>query len=212
VFRAVAGADGQAVCDGCGQRMGFAMVVASAADAEPGAVARRQRAIDLLRRRREVAVVDAVAFPVYGLDAGWSGRRSIDGWGGDPPERLSLLHDLPQDASHPSVRVTTLRPADRDEVRKQVISAVLQVARQAGGLTAEVRGAIDHLDPLERWDAATIPVDGVAVAARVFRLGVSWVAASEREGSHIVVRSLATEIDDVALATVRDFDPYLPQP
>jgi hypothetical protein len=197
-------------CTGCGQTSAVAMVTVRAApDADPEEIAKRQRQIDRVRRTHEVTAIDALTFPVLGLDGDWTGSRSIEGWGGDPLERVTLLHGDPLDASTPAVHVTTLHASGADELRKQLIMAVLRIARVTGGVSAEVRAAIDHVRPQDHWDAATVVVDGSALGARAFHLGISWVAAIGLDGSDIVVASRGLPIDDTALATVHDFAPYL---
>jgi hypothetical protein len=197
-------------CTACGQTASVAMVRVSASpDVDPEQIAKQRQYIERVRRTHEVAFLDALTFPIYGLDGGWTGSRSIEGWGGDPLERVTLLHGHPLDASAPAVHVTTLHASGDDELRKQVIMAAVRIARFAGGITAEVRAAIDHVRPQDHWDAATVIVDDEPLEARVFRVGVSWAAAIDLDGSDLVVTSRGLPVDDAALATVHDFAPYL---
>jgi hypothetical protein len=209
------GTCGEAACPECG--LGFSTgSVFAAAQRNPlrrwrarrrGATAGRDHAA----QRRDV--VRQLEFPVYGLDASWTGRRWVGGWGasGDVVDRIDLAHGDAYDAAAPLVRIETraLRVGEKDLQEGFAAKGLAQHLWHEGVDHEALRPAFTSADPTATWAALTLPVDGEPTAFRLLGAGGSWVALGRVDRRLVAIQGRHVDPASLALVTVEDVEPYL---
>ena len=181
-------------------------------------------------RSPEIAPSPPVTFPVYGLEASWSGLRWLDGFGdriGDEVRRLDLAHQsaetgaliLVESCARP---LTDAQAADFGEPPLQSVATAASVMvvnmtlpdsslpRPPGFLTALVANAMAHSREYARWPLVSWRVDGADADARIWRFAGGWAAFSAAaEGVYLAVAgSAGTDPEGLALARLQDGHAY----
>jgi hypothetical protein len=213
------GEERHGACPECG--LGFVskgVVVARRADAAaPEDPARRARRAALDRARRDDALRALAdrSFPLYGLDAAWTGRRWVGGWGRSGvqhPDRVrsvTLAHGDPWDPEAPVVRVesrTAEEPVERIFAAQELAATLFH---ETGEHTGAHRAPFGPDDPDSWWDPVELGVDRVPTPFRLLRSGAHWVALGRGDGCLITVAARHVEPDAVRLVTIDDPVAYL---
>jgi hypothetical protein len=152
-------------------------------------------------------------FPIYGLDARWTGRRWAGGWGSSAGkvDRIDLAHGDAYDEAAPLVRIETLT-LEHDPVGMQETTAAQTLAQHLwleGGDHDAVRPTFSSPDPTASWGELTLTVDGRRSAFRFLTGGSSWVALGRVGDGIVAVEARHIDPADVGLVTVEDVEPYL---
>ncbi|MFV2000730.1 MAG: hypothetical protein ACC654_10250 [Acidimicrobiia bacterium] len=153
--------------------------------------------------------------------AGWTGSRSVGGWGGSShPEHLTLRHGNPEtDTAWVSV---TARSSERDVARLEwrkdnLFRELLHSEEQpAEGLDVEdlrrwlieQRRRIEETKPME-WSTTTLAIDGTPIPCDVLHRADRWVAMTVADGAAIEVMARGFKVDTVALNRVQNLQPYI---
>jgi len=216
---AVIGPDGrgEGACPECG--LGFSVVgtvvtvSAGAAERgddqpphEPDRTAQRQKSEGVLRNRQ---------FPIYGLDARWSGARWVGGWSGSghDVEHIELAHGDPFNEAAPLLRIGTWRPLPRLRGGLTEANAAQELAEylwEEGSAPHDlVRPTFTSEDPTASWAEVTLSVDGRPAVFRSLAAGSFWVALGHIEESLISIEARHLAPGDARLAVIHDVEPYL---
>ncbi len=182
---------------------------------EPGPAASSARR----RRRRQqrehrAAALEALgerAFPIHGLDASWTGRRWMGGWGRHDGrlDRITLGHGDPWAGDAPLVRVETHADDDPWWSRDTAQGLAFGLFHDTGEHTAAHRDPYGPGEPETWWDPAVLDVGGVPVPFRRLRSGAHWVAIGAAGGHVIAVTARLVEPAAVRLVAITDPEPYL---
>lgn len=153
------------------------------------------------------------AFPIYGLEAAWPGRRWIGGCrsSNGRVNGIDLGYGEAHDPDGPLLLVETLAPLSKLEIVHRLTAQDLaQRIWQSGADHAEVRPSFVSTDPVASWGELMLDIDAEPVRFSLLTAGAHWVALA-RVGEEVVAldgRHFATE--DVRLVSVDDVGPYLP--
>ena len=142
-----------------------------------------------------------MAFPLYGLDASWTGARWLDLFGdqiGDPPRWVALGHETADGHSLIMVNTYSRPPTDAQAARAgqppladvafdaahtliNVTLPVQSVPRPDGFLPLLTEHAQHAAGRSAQWPTARWRVDAATVAARVWEFAGGWAAVSDPE-------------------------------
>jgi hypothetical protein len=208
-------AAGEAVhgaCPECG--LGFTSWGMTAALREgPEAPEDRTRREEAERRHRADALraVAERTFPLHGLDAAWTGRRWLGGWGAHDGrvDRVTLGHGDAWDATAPLVRVETHRDDDPWTWRDTAQGLAFGLFHDTGEHTERHRDPYGPGEPPSWWDPVGLVVDGVPTPLRLLRSGAQWIAVGATGGHVLAVTARHVEPAAVRLVQVTDVEPYL---
>jgi hypothetical protein len=217
--------DNQMRCDDCGHGSTFARLVASGA---PGSSAEQQARIDRLLGQMEQRdrLFAGAPFPVYGLDARWTGLRSFGGWGNSNgvTTSLSLAFGDVGDQEAAQLRVETQRPevvaldGTRNPMTDRSVVAHSLVMHLAHGveLPDDVRAIAFPArnpnafvaDATAAWTDTLIAVEGVATPAKMLAVGDVWIAIVSVGDLTVGITARGWPVADVGLVVVTDFHAY----
>lgn len=152
---------------------------------------------------------------------GWTGSRSLGGWGGSSVTKHVTLHhgDPEMDDMWISVRtrsgekdVTRLSRRKNDLFRQLMRNHEespegLGVEEQHQWLQKQERRIEEAKE--ENWSASTTNIDGTTVRSDVIRRGDRWVAVAVTEGAVVEIMARGLAVDTVALNRVSSLQPYV---
>ena len=150
------------------------------------------------------------AFPIFGLDATWQGRRWLGGAGSRDGEvdRIELAHGDVWDEGVPLLRVETRRNRtlgyDHD-----IAQEIAQNIWHRGAEHSAVRGAFTDGDPLATWSGAFVTVERQPLPCR-FVVGGDWwgvILVVGNQPIKLIGRNIS--FDKVRLTQIEDVEPYL---
>lgn len=168
-------------------------------------------------------------FPPYGLDTSWVGPRWIEAFGGkigDPVAWALLAHQAPESRSAVFVYTLDRAPLDAHADRHGLdrlaeaanVPAIglvnltlpeLSVPRPDGMLKVLVAHANDRSSHYAEWPEISWRVDGVTVAARVWRFADGWAAFSDAlPDVYLTAAGIANEPDGLQFARLPNGDAY----
>jgi hypothetical protein len=178
---------------------------------------------------REISPSPPVTFPVYGLDASWTGSRWLDGFGdriGDEVRWVRLAHqDLETGAlimvETRSGPLTDTRAARSGEPPLQSVAFSASVVmvnvtlpaqsapRPPGLLRALVIDADASSRQYAQWSPVSWRLDGSQARARARRFAGGWAAYSDSaDGVYLAAAGLGIDPDGLALTELRDGRAY----
>jgi hypothetical protein len=178
---------------------------------------------------REISPSPPVTFPVYGLDASWTGSRWLDGFGdriGDEVRWVRLAHqDLETGAlimvETRSGPLTDARAARSGEPPLQSVAFAASVVmvnltlpaasapRPRGLLHALVNDADANSRRCDQWPPVSWRLDGSQARARTRRFAGGWAACSDSaDGVYLAAAGLGIDPDGLALTALRDGHGY----
>ena len=182
-----------------------------------------------MTRSREISPAPPAAFPVYGLDASWSGARWLDGFGDAVRDEVRWVR-LAHQSTEPEalIMVETLsRPLTDGQAARWGEPALQSVAfsaavvmvnltlpaqsvpRPPGLLRALVRNAEARSGRHAEWPPVSWRVDGSEVGARTWRFAGGWAAVSDSvDGVYLAAAGSGIGPDGLALAALRDGRAY----
>ena len=153
--------------------------------------------------------------------AGWTGSRSLGGWGGSShPEHVTLRHGDPE-RDNTWVSVTT-RCGDRfsiglDRRKSRLFEELLRnEERPAEDLDVEdlrrrlidQRSRIKATKPM-KWSTTTLTIDGTATRSNVIQRGDCWVAVAVAEGVVVEIMARGLVVDTMELNRVSSLQLYI---
>lgn len=210
-----------AACPGCGRV--FSVVVLRAEPGQPvtsPAELRREQEVGRQLRLQEAReALAGCRFRAYGLSAGWTGLRWINGWSTDDEglRDIHLVFGNPFDAGDPSTpawaEVGTSRCWPADSIRMEAAVAARSLAYHAyqdGSDLAPVRQTYLAADPTGHWEPLELNVAGRSVAFRRLTRGEKWWAIGIVEEDVMVeltVRGLSPA--QCRLVEITDYEPFL---
>lgn len=166
----------------------------------------------MARRQGEMArAVRAGTFPVYGLDASWTGSRWLGGTGSNDGtvNYLELGHGVPWDSSARLVRVGAhAERAEAADVEPFIARRLAAQLWHEGADHGLVEPSFSTTDPLSSWDRRTISVNGNPVEFRYLSAKPAWVAFALIDGRLVEVFARNVVPDEVVLVPVTDPEPY----
>jgi hypothetical protein len=178
---------------------------------------------------REISPSPPVTFPVYGLDASWSGSRWLDGFGdriGEEVRWVRLAHQSLETGALIMVEtrsglLTDSRAAlsGAPPLRSVAFSASVvmvnltlpaqSVPRPRGLLHALVNDADASSREYAQWSPVSWRLDSVQARARVRRFAGGWAAYSGApDGVYLAAAGLGIDPDGLALAALPDGRAY----
>jgi hypothetical protein len=178
---------------------------------------------------REIPPSPPVDFPVYGLDASWTGPRWLASYGyaiGDPVTWVSLGHLARDGASVVFVQSFSLPridvwegPSGQPPLQHVAFDAAtvlinvtlpVQSAARPDGLLRTLAGYADERSrECAQWPPVCWVVDGTAVAANVLRFAGGWAAVScATAGAYLAAVGVGTAPDGLSLTLLSDASAY----
>jgi hypothetical protein len=178
---------------------------------------------------RQVPPSPPAAFPVYGLDASWSGARWLESFGdvlGEEVRWVRLAHQSRRTgavimAETHSRALTDVQAARTGESPLQSVAfgaAVVlvnltlpedSVPRPPGLLHALANHAVELSKECAKWPPVPWRVDGVAVTAQARRFAGGWAAFSDAvDGVYLAAAGLGAGPENLALAVLEDGRAY----
>lgn len=145
------------------------------------------------------------ALPLYGLPAGWEGKRALGGWGGKSKDsgisRVSLRHTIGGGVRAATVEVDTVWNkvgGDVDDIQEEIEYGF------------DLREGPEQPPGDLEWMRMRLPVDGVSIDFAVIagRAG-QWGAAGSVGDLVVGVVVANFAMADVVLETVTDIEPYI---
>jgi hypothetical protein len=185
--------------------------------------------MDGVTQSREILPARPVTFPVYGLEASWSGSRWLDGFGdrvGDEVRWVRLAHQsmetgaliMVETSSRPLTDSEAARPGEPSPQSVAFAASVVllnltlpaqSVPRPPGILRALVANADARSRRYAEWPPVSWRVDGTEVAARAWRFAGGWAAFSDSvDGVYLAAAGVGTGPDGLALAALGDGSTY----
>lgn len=170
-----------------------------------------------------------VAFPLYGLDASWTGPRWLDLFGdqmGDPPRWVALGHETADGRSLIMVSTYSKPPTDAQATRAgqppladvafdaahiliNVTLPVQSVPRPDGFLPLLTEHARRAAGQSGQWPAVRWRVDAAAVAARGWQFAGGWAAVSGPvDDVYLAAVGVGTRPPDLSLSRLADTRAY----
>jgi hypothetical protein len=207
---------GEGACPDCGLGFSSSAVFSRRAEGPLRAWWSRRwgrRHLESHRSQRD-QVLRRRPFPIYGLDARWTGLRWAGGWGGsdDEIDHIGLGYGDPFDDAAPLVRVFTWRlspPMERLTVANAAQGLAESLWRDGGAPHDLVRSAFTSEDPTASWPELVLSLDGNPATFRSLAEGSFWVALARTEECLITVEARRISPDDIGLMAVDDVEPYL---
>ena len=152
-------------------------------------------------------------FPVYALDARWSGQRWSGGWGrsNDVVTSFTLAHGAFLDSDAPEVRVTTEHPSGSLDalVARMPSDLASELWHATGVLREDVRAAAwSPDDQAAPWERVELTIDGLPVTLRWLSEGEHWVAFAEHGDAVIAITARRWPPEATSLVTVSDLAAY----
>jgi hypothetical protein len=185
--------------------------------------------LDKFGARKTVRPSPPADFPLYGLDASWTGARWLETFGeavGDPVHWVSLGHQSLDGESLIYVETFSRQRIDARRARS-VEAALPQVASYATALLANVtlpvqslprpdgflRALIDQTQESssqsEDWPPVRWHIDGGVVTARVWNFAGGWAAVSDAlEAVYLAAVGVSNDPEGLSLAVLENGDAY----
>jgi hypothetical protein len=167
------------------------------------------------RARREAQLIRASPFPIYGLDASWSGLRGLGGvgWRGRYLTSVELTHGDP--IRGPWVRIETAlgqrEHHDLHEIETVLWHRMRQPPPEVPPEIAEdwTSHGARHRQPKSQWTKASIPVDGELIEFDWLNEKTDWAARVLIGPLVVTVHAHRVPIESVRLAVLTDVEPYV---
>jgi hypothetical protein len=181
--------------------------------------------MDGVTHSREISPSPPVTFPVYGLDASWSGSRWLDGFGdriGEEVRWVRLAHQsletgaliMVETRSGPLTdsRATLAREHPLQSVAFSASVMMVNVTlptqlapRPRGLLHALVNDADASSREYAQWSPVSWWLDSAGARARARRFAGGWAAYSgAADGVYLAAAGLGIDPDGLALTALRD--------
>jgi hypothetical protein len=176
------------------------------------------------REAREFARLEETisADQLVGMEVvGWTGSRSLGGWGGSShPDHVTLRHGNPE-LDEAWVSVTT-RSSERDVARLEwrkddLFRELLHSEEQPPeGLNVDERHRwlwkqerrIEETKPGE-WSTTAMTIDGTVTRSDVIQRGDRWVAVAVAEGAVVEVMARGLVVGTMELNRISSLKPYI---
>jgi hypothetical protein len=185
--------------------------------------------MDGVTQPREIVPSPPATFPVYGLDASWTGSRWLDGFGdriGDEVRWVRLSHQDPDTGALIAVQTFSRSLTDAQAARsgERPLQAVAFAAavvlvnmtlpapsapRPPGILRELVSNAHGHSGQYAEWPTVPWRVDGLDAGARMWRFAGGWAAVSDSMGGvYLAAAAWGTGPDGLALTRLANGRAY----
>lgn len=185
--------------------------------------------MDGVTQPREIVPSPPATFPVYGLDASWTGSRWLDGFGdrvGDEARWVRLFHQDPESGALIAVETLSRSLTDAQAARSgerplQAVAFDIAVVlvnmtlpvpsapRPKGILRELVSNAHQHSSQYAEWPTVPWRVDGLDAGARMWRFAGGWAAVSDSvSGVYLAVAGWGTGPEGLALTRLKDGRAY----
>lgn len=204
----------EGACPECG--LGFSGGTLSAeqrTSALGGRLRRRLRPNRSLRDFEQdlTSTLAAPPFPLFGLDASWTGSRWPSGSGSSGrTQSVELGHGDPHHPGGPQVRVATKGTPDvSTELRSTAQELVQSLWNDGAGHTDAVRAPFAAEDPTEGWENIGLEVDGSPVRFKKLGGTNSWVAFALIDKFVVSIHGQNVTPDEVRLIRLDDLTSYL---
>jgi hypothetical protein len=185
--------------------------------------------MDGVTHSREISPSPPVTFPVYGLQASWTGSRWLDGFGdriGDEVRWVRLAHQSLETGALIMVETRSRPLTDTQAARSggpplQTVAFSASVVMVNLTLPAQsaprppglLRGLVNDADASSRqyaqWSPVSWRLDGSEIPARARRFAGGWAAYSDSaDGVYLAAAGVGTGPDGLALTALRDGHAY----
>ena len=204
----------EGACPACGLGFSGRTLTAEPSATPAGGLLRRWR-----RPRRSIrdfeqdltSAVVAPPFPLFGLDASWTGSRWPAGSGTNGRVRsVELGHGDPRDPDGPQVRVATKEADDPSiEARSTAQELVHSLWNDGADHTEAIQAPFTAEDATEGWRDIEIAVDGSPALFKILDGERSWVALAQINEYLVTIHGQNIGPDEVNLIRLDELNSYL---